>query len=88
MQFYPVLMFLDRITPSEPVDNVVVWTDDEEPADPRMQMFAPEHRRKGQRPSSLTMENEEILDELAQSELSYPHDEHAKKASVPRRSVS
>jgi len=74
-------MFLDRIAPSEPVDNVVVWTDDEEPADPRLHMFAPEHRRKGHRPQSVSAENERILDDLAQSEMSYPHDEHGKKNS-------
>jgi hypothetical protein len=74
-------MFLDRIAPSEPVDNVVVWTDDEEPADPRLHMFAPEHRRKGHRPQSVSTENERILDDLAQSEMSYPHDEHGKKNS-------
>lgn len=76
------------MAPSDPVDNVVVWTDDEEPADPRLHMFAPEHRRKGHKPTSLSTGKEEILDELAQSEMSYPHDVHAKKASGgPRRSV-
>ncbi len=80
-------MFLDRMAPSDPVDNVVVWTDDEEPADPRLHMFAPEHRRKGFKPSSVSEENEQILDELAHSEMSYPLDEH-NRGSVPRRPVS
>lgn len=82
-------MFLDRIAPSDPVDNVVVWTDDEEPADPRLHMLAPEHRRKGHRPTSVSTENEEILDELAQSEMSYPHEgEPARRAlGGQRRSV-
>jgi hypothetical protein len=80
-------MFLDRMAPSDPVDNVVVWTDDEEPADHRVHMLLPDHRRKPHKPSSLSIENEEILDELAQSEMSYPHDEHVKKAPGPRRSV-
>jgi len=74
-------MFLDRIAPSEPIDNAVVWTDDEEPADPRLHMFAPEHRRKGHRPQSVSSENKEILDDLAQSEMSYPHDVHGQKNS-------
>jgi hypothetical protein len=80
-------MFLDRMAPSDPVDNVVVWTDDEEPADHRVHMLLPDHRRKPHKPSSLSIENEEILDELAQSEMSYPHDDHVKKAPGPRRSV-
>ncbi|KAG8826733.1 hypothetical protein FRC17_008128 [Serendipita sp. 399] len=80
-----VLMFLDRIAPSEPIDNIVVWTDDEEPADPRLHMFAPEHRRKGFRPSSVSEENEQILDELANSEMSYPHDEHGKASAGARK---
>ncbi|CAG7854225.1 SubName: Full=Uncharacterized protein {ECO:0000313/EMBL:CCA67536.1} [Serendipita indica DSM 11827] len=79
-----VLMFLDRIAPSDPVDNVVVWTDDEEPADPRLHMFAPEHRRKGFKQSSVSEENEQILDELAHSEMSYPLDEH-NRGSGPRK---
>ncbi|KAG8823452.1 hypothetical protein FRC18_010727 [Serendipita sp. 400] len=78
-------MFLDRIAPSEPIDNVVVWTDDEEPADPRLHMFAPEHRRKGFRPSSVSEENEQILDELANSEMSYPHDEHGRASGGVRK---
>lgn len=83
-------MFLDRIAPSEPVDNAVFWDDDEEPADPRLHMFAPEHRRKGHKPTSLSMGDgeKEILDELANSEMSYPHeDHHPKKGSGVRRSV-
>ncbi|KAG9049100.1 hypothetical protein FS842_000247, partial [Serendipita sp. 407] len=78
-------MFLDRIAPSEPIDNVVVWTDDEEPADPRLHMLAPEHRRKGFRPSSVSEENEQILDELANSEMSYPHDEHGRASGGVRK---
>lgn len=80
-------MFLDRMAPSDPVDNVVVWTDDEEPADHRVHMLLPDHRRKLHKPSSLSIENEEILDELAQSEMSYPHDEYKKPPGGPRRMV-
>ncbi|KIM31952.1 hypothetical protein M408DRAFT_241304 [Serendipita vermifera MAFF 305830] len=80
-----VLMFLDRMAPADPVDNVVVWTDDEEPADHRVHMLLPDHRRKPHKPSSLSIENEQILDELAQSEMSYPHDEYRKASAGPRR---
>jgi hypothetical protein len=78
-------MFLDRMAPSDPVDNVVVWTDDEEPADHRVHMLLPDHRRKPHKPSSLSLGDEQILDELAQSEMSYPHD--VKKGSGPRKPV-